>query len=724
MNRADYPDATSESATASALAVAPESRSPLSGLVDQAFAEFCARRDRGEAIDPDLFCARFPALQGRLGRQLHAFLFFEEALAPRQPPADTLWPQCGERFLDFQLVLELGRGAFARVYLATEPRLGGRLVALKVAWHGGAEAEILGRLQHPNVVPVHSVHAVPNTNLTAVCMPYLGSTTLSDVLDKLHARPTAPAAARFFLDVSSRLAHPLDPSAHPERPAPILRNGTYADGLRAIALQLADALVFLHERGIYHQDLKPSNVLMTPAGTPMLLDFNLCADARATSLLGGTLPYMAPELLQGQDESSATLAADARSDIFSLGVILFELATGAHPFGTIPPKLAVAQTRGMLLERMRHGAPDAGGLNPAIEKSLGQLIGRCLARNPHDRPESAAEIAAALRLQLRPAARARRFFGRHPKSMAAAFCLLVGIGVAAAAFDAARPPLAKRQFDAGLQFQQQGQFDQAIAQFSAVLEADPHNVEALRARGRAFQGMGGAKKEYYQTALIDYHKADELAPDARTKASIGYCQNLTGKVIPVHLIETYQQARMLGCETAGLFNNLGFSQMRNDQFGDAEKSLDRAIELDRGLQAAYHNRALVRLQKALVPLRAKATEDERKKRHQEDVKSVQAGMADIVRAIELGPPSAELYFDAARLHGRAAQDAPAHKKAVLNYLQEAIARNFDARRLLTDPCFSALAKDDAFKKLAQTPPPAQTPPRAVRIVDPVKDMPH
>jgi serine/threonine protein kinase len=706
---------------ASAPALVPARRLNASGLVDQVYEEFCARRDRGEAIDPDLFCAQFPALQSRLGRLLQAHLFLEDHAALLDDPAEICWPECGQTFLDFHLVLELGRGAFARVYLATEPKLGGRLVALKVAWHGGAEAEILGRLQHPNIVPVHSVHTDPNTHLTAVCMPYLGSATLCHVLDELRAGPS-PSAARFFLDVSGRLAHPLDASAHPARPAPILRGGTYADGVRCIGAQLADALAFLHERGIYHQDLKPSNVLMTPEGTPMLLDFNLSADARATALLGGTLPYMAPEQLQGQEQASAMLAANARADIFSFGVILFELATGVHPFGPIPPRLATAELRAMLLERMRRGAPEVCRLNPGIEKPLGELIRRCLAWNPHDRPRSAAEIAAALRRELRPAARGRRFLSRHAKSVVAAICLFVILGVAAAAFHAARPPLAKRQFDAGVELHQQGHFDQAIAQFGAVLEADPQGVEALRARGRVFQEMGAGNKDYYQSALTDYHKAERCAPDGRTKAAIGYCLNQTGadpRVAGMH----YQAARALGFESAGLLNNLGCCQLKTNQIAEAEASLDRAIELDTSLQAAYHNRGSLHLQRALALMQGavKVNAAEEVERRQAIGKSVQAGMADISRAIELGPTSAEMYFDAARLHGLAAKEDPFQKKATLNYLQEAVARNFDARQLALDTCLTAVKDDAAFLELQKSPPPAQASPRAIRIVDPVKD---
>src|SRR6185369_8619704 len=84
------------------------------------------------------------------------------------------WPEPGEQFLGFELLEDLGSGSFARVYLARQPELGDRLVALKVAQHGAREAQTLGRLRHPNIVPVHSIDTDPTTGLTAVCMAYLG----------------------------------------------------------------------------------------------------------------------------------------------------------------------------------------------------------------------------------------------------------------------------------------------------------------------------------------------------------------------------------------------------------------------------------------------------------------------------------------------------------------------------------------------------------------------
>jgi hypothetical protein len=118
------------------------------------------------------------------------------------------WPAVGTEFLGFQLLRELGRGAFAHVYLARQPALGNRLVVVKVAQYGSGEAETLGRLGHRNIVPVYSVSEDPATHVTAVCMPYLGSATLLDVLDVGFAEDRPPERARFIQNIAIQEALP------------------------------------------------------------------------------------------------------------------------------------------------------------------------------------------------------------------------------------------------------------------------------------------------------------------------------------------------------------------------------------------------------------------------------------------------------------------------------------------------------------------------------------
>src|SRR5262249_15411493 len=211
---------------------------------------------------------------------------------------------------------------FARVFLATEPALGHRPVAVKISRRGGAEARTLGRLSHPNIVPVHSVVQDPVSGWTVVCMPYWGGVTLQQVL----AGTPPPARASAILDAACRAEDDDLPVPFREQPDRVFIQGSYVDGILHLVAQLADGLAFAHERGICHRDLKPSNVLVTPDGRPMLLDFNLSSDQELDrEQFGGTLPYMSPEQLQALVPPTAGGAVpdvDARSDLFGLGVIL------------------------------------------------------------------------------------------------------------------------------------------------------------------------------------------------------------------------------------------------------------------------------------------------------------------------------------------------------------------------------------------------------------------
>src|SRR5437879_1023326 len=185
----------------------PELRADPAFIVDLAFCEYSVRRELGERLEPEEFCGRFPEHKDRLLPLVLAQHFLAERLAsdaksvlreigqlsdsavpsewvrelkavkvPSTEPAP--WPQPGERFLDFQLLRLLGRGKFAHVYLATEPALGHRRVALKIAPAGDHEAATLGRLHHDHIVPVYSVQKDHAGGRTVVCMPFLGSATL------------------------------------------------------------------------------------------------------------------------------------------------------------------------------------------------------------------------------------------------------------------------------------------------------------------------------------------------------------------------------------------------------------------------------------------------------------------------------------------------------------------------------------------------------------------
>ena len=330
-------------------------------------------------------------------------------VAPAGGPATRAarFPRVGESFLGFELVSELGSGAFGKVFLARQLGLAGRPVALKVTTRPTAEPQQLAKLHHTNIVPIHSVHdAAP---LQAVCMPYLGARTLADVV--VPYLTTGVFAATHALTDSTKALGRTAPTpaavAPPEAtpaPRPLVR---VLDGLSAAeqvgwvlrtVRGVAEGLAHAHDRGILHLDMKPANVLIADDGAPLLLDFNLAKDAAAgpREQTGGTLPYMAPEQLDGFRDRDDRLL-DARTDLFGLGVIFYELLTGKHPFPR--PANAMLDLARMARDR-RAGAGQVREHNPAVPRAVESIVATLLQPLPERRYPSAAALVADLSRQL------------------------------------------------------------------------------------------------------------------------------------------------------------------------------------------------------------------------------------------------------------------------------------------------------------------------------------
>jgi len=723
----------------------PGSRSGKSVLMDKAYQDFCTRRGTGEILDPDEYCAQYPSLKSSLHRLIEAHLFLEENPFLIAEPAPSRWPEASEGFMGFHLVQELGRGTFARVFLAKEHRLGDRLAVIKIAQHGGAEARIMGRIDHPNVVPVLSVQEDVNTGMTVVCMPYLGDATLCDVLDNIDAKVVAEYPASTILDsiTEAASAGQMETQAQPRLAARVLRRGSYVDGIRFIGAQLADALAHIHARGIFHRDLKPSNVLMSPEGVPMLLDFNLSADVMLTTTrIGGTFPYMPPEQLQPLVEQGCfdPSSLEGRSDLFSLGVILYQLLTGSHPFGPLPLKSASQDLCRRLLDRQRHGAVHVSDLNPQVDRAFGDVIQRCLAFAPDDRPTSAAEVVRVLRQGLTPLGRARRWVARHSRTVLLAGLLLAALGGSAAVVAYHRPSFGERQMQTAFVHYKEGRYQEALDLFSTALSTDAKNASTWFARARTHQQLGASNSEHYRLAIDDYLKADELAGSAvekgRNLAAIGYCHSLLGE--DKLAMASYEDAIKVAYVSAEVHNNLAFSQMvRHQKYEQVPLNLQQALRLDPGLLAAYHNRALFALEKARwtagyldgkkdprsINQDQDASAATLHQLREEIVQHLNAGMADIEMALKLARPTAELHYDAACIYGCAAArlDAKWTDRA-LEQLAAAVKQGIH-RKLAEEAFFHSLRNDPRFQALLATPPAAEPMPATQRVVDPIRNFP-
>jgi serine/threonine protein kinase/Tfp pilus assembly protein PilF len=349
-------------------------------------------------------------------------------------------PAPGGEILGFRLVRELGRGAFGRVYLAQQGDLADRPVVLKVSGAAATlEPRVLARLQHTNIVPIHSVHRTGP--LQVLCMPYFGATTLALVVRELRLLPAPPEEGRWLLDLSERRA---EGGAAARTVQPFA--GSYVAAVLSLVARLADGLAHAHERGVLHQDLKPANVLLSDDGQPMLLDFNLAHDSalRAGARpdhVGGTLPYMAPEHLEAFRDGRPH--ADPRSDVYALGLILHELLA-AQPAFPMPEGSPDVQE---MIAARQAGAPDVRRRNKVATAAVASILQRCLAPLPAQRYQSARQLGEDIErhlgnLPLRWAAEpswrewARKWARRHPRLTsgylvaALAAVLLVALGAA------------------------------------------------------------------------------------------------------------------------------------------------------------------------------------------------------------------------------------------------------------------------------------------------------
>jgi serine/threonine protein kinase/Flp pilus assembly protein TadD len=346
--------------------------------------EIFLAQEHGEELTLADLVRRFPTWQGQVRALLDCQQTLSAGLAPR-------FPTPGQSLGEFDLLAEIGRGAHARVFLARQPALAGRLVVLKLGPRASREHLSLARLQHTWIVPLYSAHDFPTLGLHALCLPYFGGATLDRLLQALAPRPASQRTGRDLLDALRCLQAEAPASVPVEGPAcRFLARASWTQAVCWLGACLADALAHAGGHGLVHLDLKPSNVLLSADGQPMLLDFHLArgplaAGAAAPPWLGGTPGYMAPEhraaLQAVVDGTPLPLAVDGRADVYALGLVLCELLGGKCESGGDPVALA-------------------SRADPAIPRSLADLLRRCLAPDPAKRYPTAADLASDLRRHL------------------------------------------------------------------------------------------------------------------------------------------------------------------------------------------------------------------------------------------------------------------------------------------------------------------------------------
>jgi serine/threonine protein kinase/formylglycine-generating enzyme required for sulfatase activity len=256
----------------------------------------------------------------------------------------------------------LGQGGMSAVYKATDPNLR-RVVAIKMIHSHLStdpgflrrfeeEAAAVAQLRHPNIVQVYDFHHDGDTYY--MVLEFVPGETLQDHLRRLNS-------------VNRHLA---------------------TNDVIQYSAGICDAVDYAHQRGLIHRDIKPANIMLSVMGQAILMDFGIAKivggqQHTATGAVVGTAMYMSPEQIKGENP-------DRRTDIYSLGVTLFEMVSGHPPFDADS-----AMT--LMMMHINDPVPDLRKLNPDVPHDLVAVINKALAKNPADRFQTAAQMAAALR---------------------------------------------------------------------------------------------------------------------------------------------------------------------------------------------------------------------------------------------------------------------------------------------------------------------------------------
>ncbi len=377
------------------------------------FEEYHIRRAAGDEVSLTDLTDRFPQQK----RELMSLLAVNPSFAAsRDQLTSHAWKQtqAGQRLGDFDLLVELGAGSFARVFYARQRSMQ-RLVAVKVSEDRGNEGLTLAQLDHECIVRVYDQQRIPDLELRLLYMQYLPGGTLAEMIRELRNVPRDEWNGTTYLRildrrVSDRGDHWPNESAVRTR----LMQMSWPEVVCWIGSRLASALVYAHQRQVLHRDLKPANILLTAEGVPKLADFNISfsgqtADVSAEEHFGGSLAYMSPEQLRACDPEDTLQAGDLdeRADLFSLGALLWELLHGKRPFHECTSPVDGMLPFKSLLEARRNGVePDrVSAVGTADSSAVDIVLRQCLRFERTDRPSSAAELQRELELCQDPEAR-------------------------------------------------------------------------------------------------------------------------------------------------------------------------------------------------------------------------------------------------------------------------------------------------------------------------------
>lgn len=602
----------------------PQLKEHHSLAVDLAYEEFCLREESGEALNPQEFCHKFGGLRRAVARMLSLHRVLHSTSLGLKPPQTVAWPAVGEHWLDWQLTEEIGRGAFSRVFLAEEPALGHRKVVVKCSTSGPDEAFVLGKLDHPQVMPIHSIRHDESRGLVGICMPYGGRVTLAHIIDELGCCDSV---------ADSKI------KVWPARDA-IAGENDYTLEVAKLIEKVARGLHAAHSAEVLHGDIKPSNIILSFTGEPRLVDFNLADDVgRGQQRLGGTPPYMAPErlplLVPGGPRSTSpksaasqkTPPADFRSDVFSLGVVFFELLYGQTPFEFDVDDLHITYDSETLTNWKSLCNLDAR----KVPSDISSIVERAIEIDPARRFGSAAEFADALAEYIE-----RHSTAKHRKTLLGSmYWLLIVVLVI-------MPPIA--YLSSGFWYRSNSNAAPSSGSSSSKPDDELPSIptvhsEAHIALETAIQEIAQGR---YEDAGPRLRQIAKQYPSPEIYAWLGYC--LIG-------VESYEAARvnLLQAEpdsdaSGSTWHNIGLCETRTRRTSIADRSFDKALELSPYQKKSYEQRAIAKMRTAMTERRPPP----------DDM------LDDIESALSLDRGEVHTIMEAARVYACAAKHDPTY----------------------------------------------------------------
>ncbi len=571
--------------------------------------DFVDRLQRGESVDAEEIIRAHPESADQLRGYLDSLQFLQRAVPPLGIlNTDLLAASRDEayRLGEFEIIRELGRGGMGIVYEAMQVTLG-RRVALKVLPFAAVlnqeqlarftiEAQAAARLHHPHIVPVYSVGCERGVHYYS--MQFVDGQSLEVAIEDLRRTQRgegiveAPAAA--------------DETAKCFSTAHSTRNREFFLSVAKLGAQVADALQHAHDCGIVHRDIKPSNILIDRAGTPWVTDFGLArcrgdASLTKTGAVIGSVRYMSPEQALGR-----THRVDQRTDVYSLGITLYELLTLRKAFD--------ADDQQQFLRQIEQEEPaPLRRVNPAVPTDLETIVLKAISKQRSDRYRTARELADDLRrFAAGQPIRARRpswsdrvskWAGRHRSLVALSFVFLIAAlgGTATATLLIVRQQAETRR---ALLLAEQNlkQAEESLRQAGIVV--DHFGLFAAERLGE-IPGTESLRRELLGDTLRYYRQFIQRAgqdPRLQTGLAVAYFKSaelLERLGDQSEALQSYERAATVFHELSGhsaatddtrkklamCYNNIGLLRANRGETRAALEAYQKAIALQEGLIA-------------------------------------------------------------------------------------------------------------------------------------------